>query len=111
MMKKQTKIFTLAALVAVLAYLVNERMPHAFDYSTSAIDSKEIMSGGPGKDGIPSLSSPKFIKALDAAYLKETDKVIGVTIGGKAKAYPVKILSWHEAVNDTMGPVKFLVTW
>lgn len=110
-MKIHGKILTLAALVAVLAFLLDDRMPYAFDYSTSAIDSREIISGGPGKDGIPSLTSPEFIKALDADYMKETDKVIGVTIGGKAKAYPVKILSWHEAVNDAMGPVKFLVTW
>lgn len=110
-MKNHGKTLTLAALLAVLAFLVGDRMPHAFDYSTSAIDQEEIMSGGPGKDGIPSLTSPKFTKAAQADYLKETDKVIGVNFGGKAKAYPVKILSWHEAVNDSIEPVQFLVTW
>lgn len=110
-MKNRDKILTLAALLAVLAFLAGDRMPRAFDYSTSSIDSREINSGGPGKDGIPSLTSPEFIKAVDASYLKETDKVIGVNFGGVAKAYPVKVLSWHEAVNDAIGPVKFLVTW
>ena len=111
MMKNRGKILTLALLLTVLAFLVGDRMPQAFDYSTSAIDSKEIMSGGPGRDGIPSLTSPEFISADEADYLKETDKVIGVNFGGKARAYPVKVLSWHEAVNDAIGPVKFLVTW
>lgn len=110
-MKIHGKILTLAALLTVLAFLVGDRMPYAFDYSTSAIDSREIISGGPGKDDIPSLTSPEFIRADEASYLKETDKVIGVNFGGVAKAYPVKVLSWHEAVNDAIGPVKFLVTW
>jgi hypothetical protein len=110
-MKNQNNILTLAALLAMLAFFVSGGAVYAFDYSTSAIDTSEIRSGGPGKDGIPSLTSPKFIKANEASYLKGSDSVIGITLGGQAKAYPVKVLSWHEAVNDATGPIKFLVTW
>jgi hypothetical protein len=110
-MKNQNNIFALAALLAMLAFFVSGEAAYAFDYSTSAIDTSEIRSGGPGKDGIPSLTSPKFIKAKEASYLKGSDSVIGITLGGQAKAYPVKVLSWHEAVNDSTGPIKFLVTW
>jgi hypothetical protein len=38
-------------------------------------------------------------------------KHMGVVMNGRAKAYPIKILNWHEAVNDEAGGVKFLVTW
>ncbi len=105
------KPLVLVSLLALLAYLVEVRLPHAFDYSKTIIDTAEIVSGGPEKDGIPSLSMPDFIPASKADYLRESDHVIGVTLGGVAKAYPVKILSWHEAVNDATGPIKFLVTW
>ena len=90
-------------------------MTTGFDYSKHSIDTDEILSGGPPKDGIPSISDPKFIAASEATFLKDSDKVMGVVIsngkGDVAKAYPIKILNWHEAVNDEQGPLKFLVTW
>ena len=82
-----------------------------FSYSTTMIDPSEIQEGGPPKDGIPSLSDPDFIGAAEAGYMRDDDKVIGLTIGGIPKAYPIRILSHHEAVNDTSGPIDFLVTW
>ena len=69
------------------------------------------VAGGPGKDDIPSLTDPEFVPADKASFMGDSDMVLGVVIGGKAKAYPVKIMSWHEAVNDSSGPVKYLVTW
>jgi hypothetical protein len=110
-MKNQINTTILAVFVALFITLAGHEDSCAFDLSKSAIDSSEIRSGGPGKDGIPSLTSPKFIKADEASYLKGSDSIIGVTLGGQAKAYPVKVLSWHEAVNDATGPIKFLVTW
>lgn len=82
-----------------------------FDFSKHSIPLNEIRSGGPGKDGIPSLTNPKFISAPEADFLKESDRVLGVEKGSIAKAYPVRILSWHEAVNDTIGDMEILVTW
>ncbi len=83
----------------------------AFDYSKHSIPIDEIFSGGPGKDGIPSISSPKFVSASEATFLKDSDEVIGVIVKGGSRAYPVKILNYHEAINDESGPLKFLVTW
>ena len=108
---KKTKPIILASLLALLTVLVLDRLPYAFDYSTHTISPDEIISGGPGKDGIPSLTYPHFVKAEDANFMRDNEKVMGVVIAGKARAYPIRILSWHEAVNDKIGPVQFLVTW
>ncbi len=56
----------------------------------------KVVSGGPGKDGIPAIDSPKF------ASISETSNklVVGIKIGNIIKAYPHDILDWHEIVND-----------
>jgi len=54
---------------------------------------------------------PKFIKVAEADFLDDRDDVLGVTLGGIAKAYPVRILSWHELVNDDFGGEPVLVSW
>lgn len=82
-----------------------------FDFSKHSIPVEDIRSGGPGKDGIPSISEPKFVSAAKAGFLRGSDRVIGVELNGVAKAYPVKILNWHEAVNDRLKGSAILVTW
>jgi hypothetical protein len=82
-----------------------------FDFSKHSIPVEDIQSGGPGQDGIPSISDPKFVTADKAGFLKDNDRVIGIGINGAAKAYPARILNWHEAVNDRIGNSAILVTW
>jgi hypothetical protein len=63
-----------------------------------------MISGGPPPDGIPSVDRPKFVPARDAErFLEDEDIVFGVRIGGDVRAYPRKVLVWHEIVNDTVG--------
>lgn len=63
-----------------------------------------MQSGGPGKDGIPAIDRPKFWNVSQANdYLDDKDIVYGVYHNGEAKAYPQRILVWHELVNDTIG--------
>lgn len=77
-----------------------------------SIPLKDIQSGGPPRDGIPALSFPGFVSAGQAdRLLKPTDIVIGVTVDGEAKAYPIRILNWHEVVNDDIGGRPVLVSW
>lgn len=83
----------------------------ALDYSNSLISVDEIYSGGPPKDGIPALIDPDFIVPQKATYLLPHDRVIGVEINGQAKAYPLKILNWHELVNDRLAGEDILVTY
>lgn len=74
------------------------------------IDRTRIFSGGPPKDGIPSLTRPRVVRAVRAKYPSASGEVIGVKINGEARAYPVGILNWHEAINDTLGGVPIVVT-
>lgn len=72
----------------------------------------EILSGGPGKDGIPSIDDPKFISAKTAgASLNDSDPGLGLTVNGESRFYPYRILVWHEIVNDTIAGKPVLVTY
>jgi hypothetical protein len=83
-----------------------------FDVTRHSIPLGDIEPGGPPRDGIPALTQPKFVTANEAdKFLAKNDRVIGVMYNGEARAYPIKILNWHEAVNDRIGPIPFLVTW
>jgi len=71
----------------------------------------EIMSGGPPKDGIPAIDDPKFRKASTETRIGGREPVITVEIAGDVRAYPVRYLTWHEIVNDTVGGVPVAVTF
>lgn len=81
------------------------------DFSRSNVDFSEIISGGPPKDGIPAIDEPKFEKVAEVDDLKPTEPVIVLKIGNRAKAYPVRILMWHEIANDEINGVPVVVTY
>ncbi len=80
---------------------------------TWSIPVSQVVDGGPGKDGIPSIDTPVFVKANEAgaAFLNDDDLVIGVLIGSVARAYPHTILDWHEVVNDEIQNEVFTVSY
>ena len=82
-----------------------------WDYSESSIDTSQIQSGGPPRDGIPALFEPKTLPAKYVDFLDDEDQVLGVVHNGIARAYPTRILSWHELVNDDFGGDPLLVSW
>lgn len=84
---------------------------NGFDLSNSSIDVSEIHHGGPAKDDIPAIDKPKFIHANQASYLAPTDRVLGLSLGGKSKAYPIKILNYHEIVNDFFDKKAVVITY
>ena len=71
----------------------------------------KIKSGGPPKDGIPSIDKPNFVAASEANFVSDNDIVIGLQINGETKAYPLFILVWHEIVNDIVGDAPVAVTY
>ncbi len=81
------------------------------DFSKTSIDLGEIMSGGPPKDGIPSIDNPKTVPVSEVKNLADTEPVVGLIINGKARAYPLRVLTWHEIVNDELGGVPVTVTY
>lgn len=66
---------------------------------------EEIVWGGVKKDGIPALVNAEQIPAADATYLTDRELVFGVSINGDSRAYPLRILDWHEMFNDVVGGV------
>jgi len=76
------------------------------------VDMNEILSGGPPKDGIPSIDEPKFVSPDSAAeWLDPREPVVVVVLPPTARAYPLQILTWHEIVNDTLSGVPITVTF
>ncbi len=75
------------------------------------IPQAQVLDGGPGKDGIPSVDSPNFSSISDIDFLTDTDLVIGMVRNGIAKAYPHPILDWHEIVNDEIAGAKYALTY
>ncbi len=83
------------------------------DFEKTSVNSwTEIMSGGPPKDGIPALSDPQFIRVGQETRIEDREPVITVEIdGAEPRAYPIRYLTWHEIVNDTVGGVPVAVTF
>lgn len=89
----------------------NSPSKNGFDLSNASIPIEKILSGGPGKDGIPAINQPVFITQDKASFIKDSDRVLALEIDGIAKAYPINILNWHEIVNDKIGDQFFAVTY
>jgi hypothetical protein len=87
------------------------------DFTRTTVDFASIRSGGPPKDGIPSIDGPKFETLVGgkaggwAADIGDVEAVVSLSIGGDARAYPLRILTWHEIVNDTVDGRPVAVTY
>jgi hypothetical protein len=75
------------------------------DRHPARIRIEEVVWGGVLLDGIPALDRPKHTGVSDATYLEPADLVFGVAINGDQRAYPLRIMDWHEMVNDVVGGV------
>ncbi len=102
----------IAALVILLAsHESGADSKNGFDLDGALVPPDEILPGGPGRDGIPSLDYPDFVAAADANFLKPKDRVLGLQRNGVARAYPIRILNYHEIVNDAFGGSAVVVTY
>jgi hypothetical protein len=91
---------------------INAAQEFSTDFSISSIDFGEILSGGPPKDGIPSIDNPEFISVREVdGWINPNEPVILVDLNNEAKAYPLQILVWHEIVNDNVGGIPVIVTF
>ncbi|MDG2989787.1 DUF3179 domain-containing protein [Candidatus Synechococcus calcipolaris G9] len=78
--------------------------------TTPRIHPRDLLEGGPPKDGIPSIDTPRFDTAQTTPFSPK-ELVIGVVVNGEARAYPFGILNWHEIVNDRVGDVNITVSY
>ncbi len=105
--KSTTLLLLLMMMVVVVSCGLNDSTDQS-DRSTSIQDDwllpiAQIVDGGPGKDGIPSIDRPDFAPVDDVTYVPDSRMVIGVRIDDDIRAYPHQILDWHEIVNDVVG--------
>ena len=75
------------------------------DEYPSRLRVEEIQWGGVLVDGIPALDNPQMIPAVAALYLSPEEPVFGIALNGDVRAYPLRILDWHEMANDVVGGV------
>ena len=81
------------------------------DFASAVVDLGEIRDGGPPKDGIPAINDPRFRPVAEVHDLADAEPVIGLTVSGESRAYPLRILTWHEIANDVIGGVPVAVTY
>jgi len=82
------------------------------DFENRTVDLGEIRSGGVGRDGIPAVNDPTYLLASDETRLADMEPVVTLVIAGETpRAYPIRYLTWHEIVNDTVGDVPVAVTF
>lgn len=84
---------------------------NGFAIDKPLIAENEILAGGPPRDGIPPIENPKFMDAPKATFLKDGELVLGIHQKKNAKAYPIKILNWHEIVNDQIGQTPIVISY
>jgi hypothetical protein len=97
--------------IILLAFLLFSGTAMAWNFDKHSIPIDEIKGGGPPKDGIPALVSPKYVPAHKARFMRDDEQVIGLAYKGEARAYPLRIMSWHELVNDRIEDLPVLVSW
>ena len=102
--------FVAAVLGPLLAVAAAATTLNGFDLRGALVPVEAIQRGGPPKDGIPAIDRPRFVPA-DRSGLKPGDRVLGLAIEGIARAYPIRILNWHEVVNDRFGERDVLVSY
>src|ERR671918_2257190 len=107
-MRSRLARIIVTVLLATLAAAVAQ---NEFDLSDAIIPRHEILPGGPPRDGIPSIDQPHFIKPAEVNFLRDEDRVLSVKIDNEVRAYPLRILAWHEIVNDQIGDHAIAVTY
>ncbi len=76
------------------------------------VDPAKIMSGGPPKDGIPSIDNPEYVSVSEAdEWIEDNELVLALVYDGVKRVYPLQVLVWHEIVNDEINGDHVLVTY
>ena len=92
--------------------IIDPRMASFFPAGArSLIRLDEVQWGGVRVNGIPPLDHPKHIPANQADYLKDQHVVFGLSIDDDNRAYPKRILAWHEMALDTLGGVEITLVY
>jgi len=94
--------------------------PATYGFDLSCLNVSKVVAGGMGRDGLHAIDNPETIPGAQVATINKehrgkllvgTDRIIGVSFQGLARAYPLRLMRWHEVVNDTLGGEEIVVTY
>jgi len=108
-MQQGLRLWLLAVLLSCSS--LSAQVKNGFDLKQALIPADQIVSGGPAKDGIPAIDQPQFVNATNADFLQPDDQVLGLQVQDIARAYPLRILNWHEVVNDQLEKEPVAITY
>ncbi len=103
--------WVLAALVASWALSAQAITINGFLVEDTAVPVEHLVRAAPAKDSIKSLDAPGFVAASACDFLGDDDELFSITIDGVTRAYPLRVLVWHEVVNDRIGDQPVVVTY
>jgi len=112
----KTNLLVAVLFSALLPFSLNletqAQSKNGFNLQGALIPANEVMQGGPPRDGIPALTNPEFTSAQQAdSWMNGDDRVLAIERNGIAKAYPIRILNWHELVNDEFNGEPILISY
>ena len=113
---RQTRWVVYGLMIAVLAILYSNRSisfsnDNGFDLRDPLVPREAIFHGGPPRDGITSIDKPHFVHAEKARCLNSHDRILGLVFDGVKRAYPIKILNYHEIVNDRINQQAIVISY
>ncbi len=94
--------------------------PATYGFDLSCLNVSQVVAGGMGRDGLHAIDNPETIPGAQVATINTehrgkllvgTDRIIGVTVQGVARAYPLRLMRWHEVVNDALNGEEIVVTY
>lgn len=109
--KTIARIVCSATIVLLMMPAQAAREMNGFKLTDALVSPRKIKSGGPPRDGIPALFAPRFISADESSHLDSDERVLGIAYNGIAKAFPIKIMNYHEIANDQFGDAAVAVTY
>lgn len=85
--------------------------PNGFVLEPLTVPRASVVEGGPARDAIRSVDAPRFVPPAEARWVAADTPIIGVATEGRALAYPVHLMEWHQVVNERVGDASWLVVY
>ncbi len=79
-----------------------------FNLDGLQIDRSEILRGIVDKH-VTALSNPEALRIENVGFLLPSDMVLGISLNGQARAYPIGMLTRRQVVNDRLGGLPIAV--
>lgn len=85
--------------------------PNGFVLEDLTVPRASVVEGGPVRDAIRSVDAPRFVSPDEARWVAADTPIIGVAMDGKARAYPVHLMEWHQIVNERVENSSWIVVY